>query len=351
MTGGPQISSDILGKIFFHLCSDGPLPLRHLLFVSKMFFNAAISNAQLWTTVSFDDGFNAHFMRRPVEHAKGFIEQCLLHSGELPLCLRITHQIKVATLSGPLETFMNPKYKGAEKCASLILSGIVGSYFILNIWDLFPKGLPSLQHMSLSHIVDPVGGSQFPNCPSLERVEMLNHGTPVPPFWGTNFAHITTLSFGNINGWANYDISTLSLFPLLRDLTLFTVEGDGWVSIRTGFPLPVQFQHLQILRVRGPIPSKVLTKLVAPALEKLHIQENVGDWEPIEALSSSLEPLCLHLHALLSESISRRNPMWATPFSKLVQKCTRLEALYVSKWMEEECKKFTDPSNVVLHVL
>ena len=350
MTGGPQISPDILGKIFYYLCGDGPLPLRHMLFVSKMFFYVAINNAQLWTTISFDDNFDAHFKGRSVKHAKGFIKQCLLHSGELPLCLRITNKFGMATLSGPLQTFMNPKYEGASKCTSLILKCWRDDSYIRNILALFPKELSSLQHLSLAHFTDPVDGSQFPNCPSLERVEILNHWEPVPPFWGTNFAHVTTLSFGITNYWANFDILTLSVFPLLHDLTLFTVEDGLWVR-KFDSLLQVQFQHLQILRVRGDVPSEVFSKLVAPALKELHIQGGAEDMESIEKLSRSFEPLCLHLHALLPERISRQNPKWATFFSELVQKCTRLEALYISKWMEEECKKFTDHSKVVLHVL
>ena len=41
MTGAPQVSSYVLGKILYHLCSDGPLPLRHVFIVSKAFFYAA----------------------------------------------------------------------------------------------------------------------------------------------------------------------------------------------------------------------------------------------------------------------------------------------------------------------
>jgi hypothetical protein len=218
MTGGPQVSSYVLGEILYYLCSDGPLPLRHMLFVSKMFFYAATNNAQLWTTVSFDDGFNAHFEGRPVKHAKGFIKRCLLHSDDLPLCLRITHLFKMATLSGPLQTFMNPKYKGAERCTSLVLGGYPDYTFNRNLFALFPKEFSSLQHLSLSCFGDPVDGSRFPNCLSLERVEILNHGRPVPPFWGTNFEHVNTLSFGNTSFWEDFDMVTLSLFPLLRDL-------------------------------------------------------------------------------------------------------------------------------------
>ena len=256
----------------------------------------------------------------------------------------------MATLSGPLQTFMNPKYKGIEKCTSLILDGWQDSSFTSKILALFPKALSSLQHLFLSHFVDPENGSQFPNCLSLERVEISSHEKPIPPFWGSNFACVTTLSFVNTNTWADFDIATLSLFPLLDDLTLFTTEEallfGEFDSLR-----PVQFQFLQILRVHGAIPPVVLTRLVAPALEELYIEANALYTTPIKALLSSFGLSCLHLHALLPKGISLCDPTWATFFSKLVQKCPRLETLYISKWMEKECKKFADHSTVVLHVL
>ena len=349
MTAGPQVSSDVLGKILWYLCSDGPIHLRHILFASKEFHAAAVNNAHLWTTISFDTDFHNHFEGQSVKRPNGFIEQCLLSSGELPLCLRIIYPLHMATLSGPLETFMNPKYKGAERCTSLVFDGCADSSFISKILALFPKELSSLKHLSLSRFMDPVNGLQFPTCLSLERVEILNHRRPVPPFWGTNFAYVTTLSFGNVGIWRNFDMVTLSLFPLLHDLTLFTVKAAQWYGFWS--QPAVKFQYLQILRVRGVIPLKVLTGLVAPALEELHIQGNAQNMECIKELSSSFEPLCLHLHALLPERISFHDPMWATSLSKLVQKCTRLEVVYISKWMEEECTKFTDHSTVVLHVL
>ena len=53
--------------------------------------------------------------------------------------------------------------------------------------DLLPKVLPSLKHISFAYFNDPIGEPQFPNCPVLERAEMLYHQTPSPYFWGTNF--------------------------------------------------------------------------------------------------------------------------------------------------------------------
>jgi hypothetical protein len=112
MTEGPQLSTYILGKIFCYLCGDGPLPLRHLLFVSKMFLYAAINNAQLWTTISFDTDFINHFKGRSAKHAKGFIKQCLLHSGELPLSLRIVHLLDMDYSLRPFADIYGPQIQG-----------------------------------------------------------------------------------------------------------------------------------------------------------------------------------------------------------------------------------------------
>jgi hypothetical protein len=338
VTEGPQVPSYVLDKILYYLCSDGPLPLRHVLFVSKAFFYAATNNAQLWTTISIDAAFINHFEGRSAQHASRFVKQCLLQSGELPLCLRIIYPIhpRMAILRGSLQTLINPKYRGAERCTSLMLQGNRYSS-ISRILALLPKELVSLRHLSLFHFGDPAGVSQFPNCPLLERVEIWGHLNPSPTLWGTHFAHITTLSFGNKSVWSQYDMGIFLLFPLLHDLTLSTTHYPG----EPGSGLPVQFEYLRILGVHGTIPREILTRVVAPALEELHIEANSLHLTSIDELVISFKPLYLRLYALLPEGISVGDPMWATPFSELVEKCTRLEALYISKWMEEKCKRFT----------
>ena len=352
MTGAPQVSSYVLGEIFYHLCSDGPLPLRHVLFVSKAFFYAAINNAQLWTTISLDFDFMDHFTRRSVKHANGFIRQCLVHSGELPLCLRIIYasHMHMATLSGSLQTFMNPKYRSAERCTSLMLYGLEDSSSISNILASLPRELPSLKDLDVIRFGDPVNGSQFPNCPLLERVAIWNHLNSSPTFWRTSFAHVTTLSLEQREQWEQDDMEILLLFPLLHHLTLYaTGEKVYWDTFDS--QLRVQLEYLRILRVYGAVPSRILTGIVAPALEKLMIIADHLNLTSIDELLISFEPLCLRLVAFLPEGISVIDPMWATSFSKLVEKCTRLEELSISKWMEEECKKFIDHSKVALHVL
>ena len=215
---------------------------------------------------------------------------------------------------------------------------------------LLPKELPSLRHLSHSRFSDSRDRTQFPNCPVLEKVEILSHFGPYPSFWGTNLAQVTTLSFGNDIDWADYDTDILSLFPALQDLTLYTMwSGHAQLS-----PNPRQappFHHLQTLRVRGNLPPEFFTRLVAPALESLHIEANNYGSTSTGTLCGSFSSLCLHLYALLPQIVHHIEPQWATHLSGFVRGCTRIETLFVSKWMEEECMSFLDGSSVVLHVL
>jgi hypothetical protein len=352
VTGISRMTDDLLGKIFHHLCERGPLSLRHLLLVSRRFCSAAVNNAQLWTTTSLDSSFFNHFHQWP-EQGNRFVEQCLLRSGFLPLCLYIDYSDPIAHdptfLLHLMETFGKPEWRGFQRCTSLIWADRGYGATIQKMVALLPKSLPSLQRISLSFFDDPIDGSKFPDCPALERVELLTHRNAYPPFWGTSFVHVTTLTFGNYSAWADFDIVKLSLFPVLHDLTLFTERGR--IAPRgINSQLPINFKHLQILRVRGHIPPEVMTRLIAPALKELHLKANAEHFTSIASLQNSFRPFCQYIHALLPEAVSAEETEWARNFSKLVKKCARIKSLYISKWMEEECMKILSGSEVVLHV-
>jgi len=102
---------------------------------------------------------------------------------------------------------------------------------------------------------------------------------------------------------------------------------------------PINFNRLEILRARGRLPLKVVTKLVAPALKELHIEANAQHFTSIYELQHLFEPHCQHIYALLPIAVSEE-PEWATDLSDLVQQCTRIKSLYISNWMEEDCKVF-----------
>jgi len=189
---------EILSKVLRHLCSDGPLPLRHVLFVSKGFYNAAVNDAFLWTTINFDDVFFVYFRGRPIQQANNFTEQCLLHSGVLPLrlCIHIYGHFRSNYLLCPLKTLGNPKYKGFERCTSLVWTNHFPG-LVLRIVTLLPAELPSLQYLSLYQFHYHMGRPKFPNCPRLKKVELfycsLYSSTP----WVETFAHVRPSTFGN----------------------------------------------------------------------------------------------------------------------------------------------------------
>jgi hypothetical protein len=145
-------------------------------------------------------------------------------------------------------------------------------------------------------------------------------------------------------------MTTLSQFPVLHDLTLFTEHEPGRLS-GDDPQLAVNFKRLQILRAHGYIPPEILSKLVAPALKELHIKGSIDHFTSIKSLQESFEPHCQHIYALLPMAVSAKEPEWATNLSRLVQKCTKINSLYISKWMQKECRKFISRRNgVILHI-
>ena len=337
------MTDDLLVKIFYHLCEPGPLPLRHLLFVSRRFYSATVNSGHLWTTISFDSLFARHFRQLP-EQANIFVEQCLLRSGSLPLRLYIVDYDLISYASTHLH--QKPEWRALQRCTSMIWVSGGNMTTIAKIVALLPKSLPSLQYISLSRFSDPIDGSQFPNCPVLERVEMLDHGKPSPLFWGTNFLHVTTLSLGNTDteAWMNYNMTTLSQFPVLLDLTLFT-EYYRAILIDGDPQPPINFNRLQILRARGRIPPWIVFASMCSSFRAAqHLTSIYG-------LSHLLEPHCQHIYALLPKAVSEKEPGWATDLFHLLRKCTRIKSLHISKWMEKGCeKKLSRRNSVVLHV-
>ena len=178
---------------------------------------------------------------------------------------------------------------------------------------------------------------------------MFDHLISFHEFWGPNFHRVTALSFGHIHRWTEYDLDTLSLFPVLYDLTIFSLRR-ATASASVDYHPPEILKHLRILRVHGYIPPAVLAKLMVPALEELHLKADIDSITSIEALHKSFNPLCQHIHALLPEAVSATEPEWATGLSNLVRKCTRIRSLYISKWMEKECEILMAGLSVVLHV-
>jgi len=192
-----------------------------------------------------------------------------------------------------------------------------------------------------------MGESKFPNCPLLERVELFRCSLYSTPPWAETFAHVTTLSIGMSAVSAHH---AFAVSPRLRELTIYA-ENTGCLDYS---PIRVDLQYLQILRVHGGVFADRIANFRAPVLEELHFKAGLDGRTAIDLpwAWDHFELHCLHLYALLPEIVRVTEPKWATYLSWLVLICTGLETLYISKWMEEDCKKFMDDSlHIVLNVL
>ena len=352
---------ELLGEIFRYLCLNGPLPLRHALCVSKSFYNAAVHNAYLWSTVSLDVQFFKHFRNRPCEEGDAFLEQCLRRSGTTPLHLKIDFvalyslhlEIRYKSWDAPppnanslyrlcrlLQTFGKVDVNAFERCASLALCHSFDRGSVNRVLEVLPERLPSLQYLYLSQFQAPLSREQFRECPMLESVHISANHRVHPQFWGTNFTRVKTLTFKEDDLWNWYDISTLSLFPAIQHLNL---SAPGFGGYRSGASKNaaqvVQFLHLRTLRVRGFVHGKILAQLEAPALEALYVEADHQGHTSIMTLHDYYPHFhCSKLYALLPPTIATVDPRWSRQLEALANKCSQLEVVYVSKWMETECE-------------
>jgi hypothetical protein len=351
---------ELLGEIFHHLCLNGPLPLRHTLRVSKSFYNAAIHNPYLWSTISLDVQFFEYFRNRSYDEADTFLEQCLRFSGVTPLHLKLDFESLYTLEPGThysvwndtppitdlhsrlrrlLQTLGKVEFSAFERCASLVWCHSFGQSLTDAVLELLPERLPSLKYLHLSRFDTPSSREQFPECPIL-TVAHLSANYLVPPhFWGTNFSRVTSLTFAEDSLWVWYDIVTLSLFPTIQHLAICSFKDSGTPRYSGRFDSVVHFLHLRTLKVTGTVPMEVLAQLKAPVLEELHIEaDHRGNTSILMLHDYFLGPHCSVLYALLPPMIATADPRWSSRLEALANKCSRLEVVYVSGWMEPECK-------------
>jgi hypothetical protein len=355
---------ELLGEIFHHLCLNGPLPLRNILHVSKSFYNAAIYNAYLWSTISLDVQFIEYFHNRPYDEADTFLAQCLRLSGTTPLHLKLDFEslytselgIVYPTWTGTppdtdphsrlhrlLQTLGKVEFSAFERCASLVWCHSFSQLLVDDVLELLPERLPSLQYLHLSRFDTPSRREQFPECPMLS-VAHLSANYHVPPhFWGTNFTRVTSLTFAEDGLWVWYDIVTLSLFPTIQHLTICSFKDAGTRQYsghsRMQATDVVHLLHLRTLKLTGTVPKEVLAQLEAPVLEELHIEaDHRGNTSILTLHDYSLSSHCSILYASLPPMIATVDPRWSSRLEALTNKCSRLEVVYISGWMEPECK-------------
>jgi hypothetical protein len=248
-----------------------------------------------------------------------------------------------------LRTFSKSEFNGFERCASLVWCHSFSGRLISVVLAALPERLPSLQYLHLSRFHAPSSNEQFPECPVLNSVHLSMNYPVLPQFWGTNFTQVTTLTISEDDQWVTNIAVTLPLFPAIQHLILYNfphgymctgVTWDpDWTSGYAQEPESIQLLYLRTLKVSGSVPEGLLRKLDAPVLEELYIEAEYRGYTSLGSLHHYTRDFhCSRLYALLPPIIATLNPEWRIELETLANKCPRLEVVYVSGWMEPECK-------------
>jgi len=350
---------EILGEIFHYMvCVDGPLSLRHVIFVSKLWYTASVQHPQLWTRIFLDSPFFTYFKDIPISTTCAFLEQCLDRSSSLPLHLRLGcddlehfHPSPDSTLDlsveQPIDRFLyllevmtQSDGEHIKRCESLIWRCEFEYDLETHVLDIFPPQLPLLRSLSVSKFEFEFD-SDFPHCPSLVEVELSDHHEKHCFFSNQDFARVKSLSFNNNGLWMGYDILCIARFTSLEVLVLSNGVGGDPEYNQTSFHAdePLQIPLLHTLTVRGAIPKDILLQLVAPSLLELHIEDDKKGRASIADLHTLVPPSCHQIYARLSPMVEGGNSEWYWDLGTLLKKFPQVKFLYISKWMQEEIEE------------
>ena len=349
---------EILGEVFHHVVSgEGPLGLRHIMFVCKLWYTASIQHPQLWTRILLDGPFFIYFRDTPISSTCAVLQQWLDRSCALPLHLHLgcddLHNFRPShsrpydfSVENPtnrtarlLEVMKKSDKVHIKRIESLVWRNAPEFFVAKDILSIFPPQLPLLRFMSISAFRYDSFFS-FSYCPLLTEVELSDHYQRHPFFQSRDLTRIKTLSIHNNGCWMSDDIVYIMGFVSLEVLVLSdrTAGTSRYRYSRTRIHAdkPVQLSRLRILTVRGAVPKDILLQLVVPALRELLIEDDDEGRTSVPDLYILIPPSCHQIRAHLSPKVKGANSLWSKDLTSLVEMTPQINVLYVSKWMQQE---------------
>ena len=361
---------EILGEVFHHVVyEDGPLALRHIMFVCKLWYIASTQHPQLWTRIFLDGPFFKYFKDTPILSTCAFLQQWLDRSGTSPLHLRLgcnyLYEFYPSRRSGLNRSVENAArrfvllldvMKRSDKVNIKRIESLVwrnaAEYFVEeDILSIFSPQLPLLRFISISELTADFFSS-FSHCPLLTEVELLHHSENTPFFQSQDLARVKTLTFHCDGLWKSFDIVCIGRFTCLEVLVLSNgaVGESRYNHTSIHADKLMQFSHLRILTVRGAVPKDVLLQLVAPALRELLVEDDDKGHTSISELYTLISPSCHQIRAHLSPKVKEVNPLWSRDLRSLVEMVPQLNVLYLTKWMQQEMEGLFHNKNFELRV-
>jgi hypothetical protein len=145
------------------------------------------------------------------------------------------------------------------------------TYAQRDIIERLPQRLISLQRLVIGPLswMQPVNlyGRQFPNCPNIQTLALINFSDEgLTLFQRRELSTLKVLTLGKTDGydWVHSDLYCIAHFRNICTLTLFAYGPEMYYQGRNTPSIDVHLPHLRLLRLRGWIPSNILSPIKPP---------------------------------------------------------------------------------------
>jgi len=322
-----SLPSEILTEIFSHLTSEGPLQLRHILFVARSWYNAAVYSPNLWTTILIDREFYLRCQDGWLAQGEAFVRCCFTRSRDLPIIISVQYQYEQA-LFGPLnEAFLSTvigrllgsvDHCHTKRCKALTWTSHDSDMDVYAFREIFPFQLDMLEYLSLRGFIpfapdvdETFSAPQFPHCPNLKEVSLEDHDeSDLSGFFrDEDLERVEKLTFGKTSTWMPFDIVCISLYRNVHTLILWCREVDrqGYEDWVAGGSISAHLPRLKTLLAIGHIPDYIMESIRAPELLSLRLET---DEEAHHTLGSIPTTLLTTLHSIDISFRPLPTPSW-----------------------------------------
>jgi hypothetical protein len=359
---------ELLGEIFSYISGEGPLHLRHALFVCRLWHQSVVNHPKLWCKITVDEVFFRRFHHRSmVGRGERFLRLCISRSGDIPLHLVVSGRhvslnslVRLSHISNVLRLLARWQTPSGEYAISH-LESIHWRFSddeeeISLFRTYFPAQLPGLKVLSIKslflqhHIYR--NGVPFPQCPKLHEVHLIDHYDESQYFLKEDFSRVRLLEYTGSSGraWEWYDVEYIGHFTALHTLVLRDVGTSTEVLPRQGIPTAnqVELVRLRILRTIGRVSSVIFYNLDAPALQTLQFQSNASGTDSLATFGTP--PMIQNVQIVYLSVTGPRT--WkgehAKRIEELLSACVLLEKVYASVFIHGHLPTHSLPTNAAL---
>jgi hypothetical protein len=267
----------------------------------------------LWTTIALDLRAYGRLIAYPPWHitldkdlalALSFYDACIRRSKSALLKISVDldsfsdwdkEKISESNLSLLLTLFMELTGEHAARWKEFVWKHNRSIYEPQDMLKRLPQRLTSLQRLVIGQLAweKPINSDerQFPICPNIQTLTLIDFwddDEELGLFQQSEFPTLKELTLGNINGWnwAHVDLRYMAKFRNICTLALFAYGQEVCNQCAITPSIDVRLPYLRLLRLRGWIPSEILSPIKPPDNLIVVVGDSDGTGEILDSVGT-----------------------------------------------------------------